>query len=90
MSVANLLQQSMSAHQASTIARNAKRPDAAALMEQAYRLRLDAHKLDPAHKDPAWEAEQAATAPGQDTHTALLAFYTQHVGKVKKQKRRPT
>ena len=44
-------------------------------LARAYQARCAAHAIDPRHDDPAWAEEQVKTAPNQDTHTMLMAFY---------------
>lgn len=79
--VATTLRESHAAHQAAFLARQQKDPVTAKThLETAYRRRLEAHDLDPAHTAPAWQAEQAKTAVGRDTHTELLGFYRQQLG----------
>lgn len=80
--VATLLAQSMALHREAFAARHAKRNEMGLLLlEQARRLRLDADALDPSHAARAWSDEQQHTPVGRNTHTALLAFYEQQLGR---------
>lgn len=46
-------------------------------MAEAAKFRLEALAMDPNREDPAWAEEDAKTAPGTNTHEAMLAFYRQ-------------
>lgn len=80
--VATLLAASMAKHREAFAARHAKQREAAdLLLEQARRLRLEADALDPAHASRAWADEQQHTPVGRNTHSAMLAFYEQQLGR---------
>jgi hypothetical protein len=79
--VTDLLRASLAAHQAALEARQQRDPATASLQLQiAYDLRLQAHRLDPDHTAPAWQAEDRKTPRGRDTHSELLAFYRSQLG----------
>ena len=81
MTVADLLKESMAAHQQALYARQHKATISAVQhLERAYRLRLDAHQQDPNHTDPAWQAERGFSPAGKDTHAEMLKFYEQQLG----------
>jgi hypothetical protein len=81
MTIADLLTQSMAEHK-QALAHRQKKAFASAIphLERAYRLRLDAHREDPEHSDPAWAEDQRNTPKGIDTHAVMIAFYEQHLG----------
>ncbi len=74
--VAKLLADSMTAHTlAAHMRRQQNRTAAQSALQRAFDLRMQAHDMDPKHESPAWQAEQAHTANGVDTHSALMSFY---------------
>jgi hypothetical protein len=81
MTVADLLRDSLAEHKAALAERQRKAfISAIPHLERAYRLRLDAHREDPEHSDPAWAEEEQHTPTGRSTHEDLLAFYKQQLG----------
>ena len=75
MTTAQLLKQSMAAHERSLMQRRQKTGDWRASMQDAYDLRVQAHEADPEHTDQAWSDENVKTNTSADTHTQLMAFY---------------
>jgi hypothetical protein len=76
--IAALLAESLVAHRAATLLRQAKHSAAACeKLREAANLRRQAHAADPAHESPAWADEDRVTPKGKVTHDALMAFYAQ-------------
>lgn len=78
MTVAELLEASMAAHNRAKALRTGKRPDkvgARVALLEARDRRRQALQADPEREDPAWALEQGRTAAGADTHESLMAFY---------------
>ena len=74
--VRKLLKDSIAAHKRALAARKAKQPDAMALLQRAYDLRVAAHQADPVHADLAWSEENTHTHNGpKSTHEQLMVFY---------------
>lgn len=82
--VGDLLKASLAAHMQAK-QRGVRDPDRAERSRRAWtearQLRLEAIALDPGRSDPAWEEERGMTPRGRDTHTALLAFYDEVLGR---------
>lgn len=78
--VAAKLRDSLAAHNAALVARQHRCYAVAhTQIELAYRLRLDAHTLDPEHDAPAWADEAGQTPNGKDTHDEMMRFYRQQL-----------
>ena len=76
--VAAKLRESLAAHQQALMARqNRDVEENLSQIGLAYRLRIDAHRLDPDHTAPTWQEDQRKTPRGRDTHQDFLRFYRQ-------------
>jgi hypothetical protein len=74
--IAQLLAESLAAHRAATLLRQAKQSTAACQkLREAADLRRQADAADPAHESPAWADEDRVTPKGKVTHDELMAFY---------------
>lgn len=81
MTVADLLRQSMAAHnQYKQLARQRDKVGARAEMVKARDLRRQAITLDPDRTDPQWAVEQTNTATHANTHDELTRFYVEQLG----------
>jgi hypothetical protein len=49
------------------------------LLREAWVARLEAHAIDPQHRDPSWAADPA-TAGNTNPHEALCLFYASVLG----------
>jgi len=81
VTVQQLLKDSWTAHKAAAELRRQRvgRGQVRPYIERALELRLQAHELDPDHRDSAWVIEGMQTARGVDTHDALVTFYRQQL-----------
>ena len=82
MTVAELLRQSMAAHnQYKQLARQRDIARAREALTLARDLRKQAIEMDPDRSEPCWAEEQGKTATGVDTHDALTQFYAEQLAR---------